>query len=249
MSHFQLTFSLHFCLLALAFLSLIYLQYFFCSLFQLYLNTFFFLLFIYTAGKKTLPPSLPTKTKKARKWEYCMETTDEQGVAVRNLCQDHISSLEKGGRHVHIGKNHCQGLTVPGNGMEKAPRGIANANSCWKKGLRTDKCKKIKAFCDQVAPCVQRAAQPEAREAAVQARGFVWMLHTHQDQASCTQALPQLENLPIWEQLQSQSRKWMCLDQLWELQLEELETNSLANTKDFPQQFHTQKKEQGPDLN
>lgn len=106
----------------------------------------------------------------------CLAYRDKKGKEMGTLCGNHrrtgsgservsarsILVLWKK-RQVHIGRNHCQGHTVPGTGMEKGLLNIVKANNRWQKGLRTDKCKKIKAFCCQVAPCVPRAARPEAR--------------------------------------------------------------------------------------
>lgn len=143
-----------------------------------------------------------------------METTEEQGVAVRDLCQEHICTLE-GRRQTHPYRQESLSRTYsPWEWQGKGTTGYCEGKQLLRKGTQDRQMQEDKTFWYQAAPCVQGAAHPEAREAAVQVRGFVWMLHTHQDKASYIQTLPQLENLPICEQLQNQSRKWTCFNQL-----------------------------------
>lgn len=154
---------------------------------------------------------------------------------MRDLCQEHNSTLEEGRQTRPYRQESLSRTYSPWEWHGKGTTGYCEGKQLLRKGTQDRQMQEDKTFCYQVAPCVQRAARPEAREAAVQVRGFLWMLHTHQDKASCIQTLPQVENLPIWEQLRSQSRKWMCFNQERELHLEQLDTNSPTNTKGFPQ--------------
>lgn len=214
MSNFQLTFSLHFCLLA-SVLPLPNLSTFF-SLFSLAdlpqhtffstqllsysvtSKTFFFPFHLY-CREKTLSLTFPTKTEKARKWEYCVETTEDQGWLWKICARSILVLCEKGGRHVHIGKNHCQGHTVPGNGMERAPLGIVKANGCWEKGLRTDKCKKVRQnlLLPSSSPCAK-----SLRAGGLQCRWGLCVDAAHTPGwGQLHPSIAQLENLPFWEQL------------------------------------------------
>lgn len=142
-----------------------------------------------------------------------METTEEQGVAVRDLCQEHTNTLEEG-RQTHPYRQESLSRTYsPLEWHGKGTTGYCEGKQLLRRRIQGRQMQEDKTFCYQVAPCVQRAAWPEAREAAVQVRGFVRMLQTHHDKASCIQTPPQAENLPIWEQLRSQIRKWMCFNQ------------------------------------